>query len=67
MLGACFALVNAVSDLGYGFLSPFYSKTLFVSIMVFLALRIVVILGLSQYYFIKFVSNYKPDSFENNQ
>jgi hypothetical protein len=60
-LGSLAGLLNVTLDIIYAYKVSFTSKLMYILVCVFLAVRIVFTLGFGQYYYSKFVRNYRPN------
>jgi len=59
VIGAFAALMNAGLDIVYAYKISFSLKLMYIMVCIFLVLRIVVTLGFGQYYYSKYVRNYR--------
>lgn len=61
LIGAIAALLNVALDIVYAYRVSFTSKLMYILVCVFLAVRIVFTLGFGQYYYSKYVRNYRAN------
>ena len=61
IIGAIAALLNVALDIVYAYRVSFTSKLMYIIVCVFLAIRIVFTLGFGQYYYSKYVRNYRAN------
>lgn len=60
LIGCVFAIGNSAFDLLYFVKSPFSSKTLYFVAIVAVIFRMIVNFGVCQYYYTRWVWNYRP-------
>ena len=68
-VGACSALLNAVLDIVYAYKTPYVMKMIFLLTCVFILVRVVFTFVIGQYYYTKYVRQYKPNIYaiDDNQ
>jgi len=68
-VGACSALLNAVLDIVYAYKTPYVMKMIFLLTCVFILVRVVFTFVMGQYYYTKYVRQYKPNllGYESDQ
>ena len=59
VFGAFAALLNAALDIVYAYKISFQLKLMYILMCVFLVVRIVFTLGIGQYYYSRYVRNYR--------
>jgi predicted transcriptional regulator len=60
-MGSVIAVFGAAVDIAYVSKSPFFMKSIFYVSIIFICLRFFSAFALGQYYYTKFVRNYKPN------
>ena len=60
-VGACAALLNAVLDIVYAYKTTYVMKMIFLLTCAFILVRIVFTFVMGQYYYTKFVRQYRPN------
>jgi hypothetical protein len=66
-IGAILAVLNSSLDIAYVAKSPFYSSMVLGLSAFFIALKVFVTIGVSQFYYTKYVRNYKFGGMSNNE
>lgn len=60
LMGAIAALINLSLDIVYAYKIPYVMKMIFIITCIFILMRIIFTFVAGQYYYTKFVRNYKP-------
>jgi hypothetical protein len=60
-------LINQVLDIAYAYRTPYHLKTVYTITVISFAARFVLSIGLGQYYYHKYVRNYRPSGLGSKQ